>query len=155
MQLFSDLLGLAAQQQAAPQVKEQDRGELITLIKWVSGAIAVNADKGSPIAAAATTVSAITKVMPADQIKQQVDGVHPAIIKDPKYKTVTPPPAIVDTKPAPAPATAPTTLPAAGAIPPPPPVPPPAVPPPAEKPAPEKPAPGRPPTGGRPPPPGR
>ena len=121
-------------------MKEQDRGELITLIKWVSGAIAVNADKGSPIAAAATTVSAITKVMPADQIKQQVDGVHPAIIKDPKYKTVNAPPAIVDTKPAPAAATAPTTLPAAGSIPPPPPVPPPAVPPPAEKPAREKPA---------------
>jgi hypothetical protein len=156
LQLYSDLLSLAAQQLAAPSINETDKNELTTVIKLVGSAIAVTAPANSPLAAASKQTNTVGRAMPPAQIQQIVDGIYPALIKDPKYKTLTAPPKIVDTKPAPAPATAPTTLPTGpgteAPIPPPPPVPPPSVPPPAAGGAAPGPGPGRPPPGGARPP---
>ena len=147
LQLYSDLLSLAAQQLVVPTINDNDKTELTSMIKLVGSAIAVTAEAGSPLANASRGAMNITKAMAPAEIVKTVDAIHPAITKTPKYSAVKPPPTIVDHKPAPAPATEPTTLPAGAALPPPPPV--------ETPPAPEKPAPGGnrpPPTGGNRPP---
>jgi hypothetical protein len=115
LQLYSDLLSLAAQQLAVPTINEKDRDELITMVKLVGSAIAVTADPNSPLAIASKGVMDIQKALPPDQILLRVNALHPAILKTPKFAAVKPPPKIVDHKPAPAPATEPTTLPAGAA----------------------------------------
>ena len=124
LQLFSDLLSLATQQASAPEVNPTDLRDLLSVIRLVGSALAVNAPPGSLLDAAAKQVMGVGPTTPVNDVVKRVALIPPALSKLPGMK-INPPPKIEGHKPAPAPATAPTTLPTGAApvpIPPPPPV---------------------------------
>jgi hypothetical protein len=160
VQLLSDLMSLAAQQ--AQQANPGDLSELAVTISFAAKGLSVAAEGAQQpgIVDALKAATAIAKGTSPQQIQAAVQAVYPAIKASSKFSAVTPPPAVQDHKAAPAPASAPSTLPAGAGpstLPPPPPLPP--APEPAAPPVRQPPAggPANRPPGGTPPrtPPGR
>ena len=115
MQVMADLMSLAAQQAAAKTVNVADRQELATMIARVAAAVSIAAapTNSGPVFDALKPATLIKPDTPAAQIVQDVSAVLPALRGLPAFKGLNAPPAIVDTKPAPPPASAPTTGPVA------------------------------------------
>jgi hypothetical protein len=112
MQIMSDLIALAGQQATAPNVNPGDKSELILTIERIAAAISVS---GVPkpvqeqLAPAANLKAGVSDA----QIKAAVDQVLPALRTLPNLAALKDPPKMMGSKPAPPPASAPTTGPVA------------------------------------------
>jgi hypothetical protein len=115
MQVMSDLLTLAAQQANAKNINPGDRAEMAMMIRLVASAVSIAAapNGAGPVFNALQPLIAIRPETPPATIQQLVAGVLPALQGLPEFKALKAPPPIVDTKPAPPPASAPTTGPVA------------------------------------------
>jgi hypothetical protein len=103
MQVFSNLIGLAGQQ--AKAANPGDLVELTLVIQRASASISIT----DPALREALAEPANLKQATADQVQKAAEAVPAILRRQPQYKDLKNPPQIVDTKAAPAPASAPTT----------------------------------------------